>query len=144
MKNDRKTRMNLSSEAIHERLLVHTGGAVARPLPHEVVGISTDLLGSGWDRGVPLPRSLLPLNALRHPTEGSASGWYIWAGEELSDAADFFAPVHVSHVIDHCPGIVPYLLLPAGWRVLIAPDYEDVWFDQGLIDAVSGETPSPL
>lgn len=136
--------MNFSTAAIRERLLAHTGGADAQPLPHEVVGISADLLGSGWDRGRRLAPSLLPLNALRHPAEGRASGWFIWAGEELSDAADFFVPLHVSHVMDHCPGIVPYLLLPAGWRVLIAPDYEDVWFDQSLIDAVPGEAPSPI
>lgn len=39
--------------------------------------------------------SLKPLNALRHPPEGGASGWYIWGGEQLSEAPDFFKPLHV-------------------------------------------------
>jgi hypothetical protein len=35
---------------------------------------------------------LLPVNGLRHPPEGDTTGWYIWAGQELSDAPDFFEP----------------------------------------------------
>jgi hypothetical protein len=27
-----------------------------------------------------------------------------------------------------------YLALPAGWRFLLAPDHEDVWFDVNLLD----------
>jgi hypothetical protein len=29
--------------------------------------------------------------------------------------------------------MAPYLALPPGWRFLIAPDYEDVWFDESLL-----------
>ena len=36
----------------------------------------------------------LPINGLRHPVEGNASGWYIWCGEALSSAPNFFAPAH--------------------------------------------------
>jgi hypothetical protein len=34
---------------------------------------------------------------------------------------------------DYCPSILPYLALPPGWRVLLAPGYEDVWFDGELL-----------
>ena len=76
---------------------------------------------------------LQPLNALRHPPEGETCGWYIWAGEELSEADDFFAPLHLAHLGDWCPQLLPYLALPPGWRVLLAPGYEDVWYDESLI-----------
>jgi hypothetical protein len=29
---------------------------------------------------------LQPLNGLRHPPVGDTTGWYIWAGEEFSEA----------------------------------------------------------
>jgi hypothetical protein len=73
------------------------------------------------------------LNAMRHPPEGDTSGRYIWAGEDLSDDPDFFVPLHVSHVADWCPALLPYLALPPGWRVLLAPGHEDVWFDETLL-----------
>ena len=76
---------------------------------------------------------LQPVNALRHRPEGDTSGWYIWAGEVFSDDPDFFMPLHITHLSGWCPEIVPYLALPPGWRVLIAPGHEDVWFDAGLV-----------
>jgi hypothetical protein len=75
----------------------------------------------------------LPLNGLRHPPEGETCGWYLWAGE-LSDAADFFKPLHVSHLVDRNAALVRYLGLPAGWRFLVADDHEDVWFDSTLLE----------
>lgn len=76
----------------------------------------------------------LPLNGLRHPPEGDTSGWYIWSGTELSDDPDFFEPVHVAHLSELCPLALPYLLLPPGWRFLLAPDIEDLWFDAELLE----------
>jgi hypothetical protein len=76
---------------------------------------------------------LMPVNGLRHKPEGETSGWYIWAGEELSEDPNFFAPLHVKHLAEWCPEVVPYLALPPGWRFLIAPGYEDVWPDQSLL-----------
>ncbi|WP_444861214.1 immunity protein Imm33 domain-containing protein [Arthrobacter woluwensis] len=78
-------------------------------------------------------QGLVPLNALRHPPQGDTSGWYIWAGEELSEESDFFAPLHLAHLHEWCPEILPYLALPPGWRILLAPGYEDVWFDDTLL-----------
>lgn len=75
---------------------------------------------------------LVPLNGLRHTPEGDTTGWYIWAGEELSDDPQFFEPIHVGHLAELCPEVLPYLALPPGWRFLIAPSYEDVWEDATL------------
>ncbi len=74
-----------------------------------------------------------PINGLRHPPEKDTTGWYIWGGHELSSADDFFEPVHVSHLADILPAIIPYLGLPAGWRFQVTPGHEDVWFDVSLL-----------
>jgi hypothetical protein len=87
------------------------------------VGIAKDAFEGLW-----------PLNGLRHPPVGDTSGWYIWAGETLSEADDVFQPLHVSHLAEGCPGVVRYLGLPPGWRFLIAPGHEDVWFDPTLLE----------
>jgi hypothetical protein len=76
---------------------------------------------------------VVPINGLRHPPEGETTGWYIYAGEELSDDPDLFKPLHVEHLDDWCPQIKKYLGLAPGWRFLIAGDYEDVWFDESLL-----------
>jgi hypothetical protein len=74
----------------------------------------------------------LPLNGLRCPPDAGTTGWFIWAGETQSDDPDFFVPLHASHLSEWCPAVLPFLELPPGWRFLIAPGHEDVWFDPGL------------
>lgn len=76
---------------------------------------------------------VLPINGLRHPPEGDTTGWYIWAGEDMSSDPDFFVPLHVEHLSEWCPQLIPYLGLPPGWRFLIAGDHEDVWEDPSLL-----------
>ena len=76
---------------------------------------------------------LRPLNGLRLKPEGETSGWYIWAGEQFSEAPDFFVPLHVSHLITWAPQAMPYLGLPPGWRFLVTDGYEDVWEDPYLL-----------
>lgn len=99
-------------------------GAEPFPTPVDLkVGIASNVRD-----GVP------PLNALRCHPEGDTSGWYIWAGEELSDDPDFFVPLHIHHLAAWSPAVIPYLLLPPGWRILIALGHEDVWFDERLLD----------
>jgi hypothetical protein len=73
-----------------------------------------------------------PINGMRCPVVGDTTGWYIWAGEEWSDDPEFFVPLHVDHLTEWCPEVIPYLQLPPGWRFLIAPGHEDVWFDESL------------
>ena len=98
-------------------------GVVPTPAPgHMKVGISANVRDG-----------LLPINGLRHSSEGDTTGWYIWAGEELSNAPDFFQSLHVEHLLDWCPDVIPYLLLPPGWRFLLAPGVEDVWEDPSLL-----------
>src|SRR5437667_11039406 len=80
---------------------------------------------------------ILPFNGLRHPQVDDSSGWYLRAGKEIDEAEDFFKPLHLYHLLERCPGLVKYLALPAGWRFLVARDYEDVWFDPKLLDLVS-------
>lgn len=95
-----------------------------KPLPAEAgqkVGIAANV-GSG----------LQPINGLRRHPEGDTTGWYIWAGEELSDDPDFFEPVHLEHLVSRCPEVLPYLLLPVGYRFLVAPGHEDVWWDDSF------------
>jgi len=75
---------------------------------HFKVGISSNL-----------KKGILPINGLRHSIVGDTSGWYIWAGEELSANDDFFHPLHIEHLQDLCPQILKYLGLPPGYRFLL-------------------------
>ncbi len=75
----------------------------------------------------------LPLNGLRHPPEGDTNGWYLWAGEVLSQADDFFQPLHAKHLMEKCPEVLRYLGLLPGWRFLIANECEYVWYDEELL-----------
>lgn len=85
-------------------------------------GVARDVLRGGW-----------PLNGLRHPADTGTCGWYVWSGLELSAAADFFAPMHAEHLFESRPESIQYLGLPPGWRFLIAPGYEDIWYDDSLL-----------
>ena len=97
--------------------------SVQTPGPEEKVGIALSTL------------SLKPLNALRHQPEGETSGWYIWGGEELSQDSEFFQSMHVSHLSEYCLQVLPYLALAPGFRVLLAPGQEDVWYDESLLNS---------
>jgi len=78
----------------------------------------------------------VPINGLRHKEENGTNGWYIWCGEEMSQAEDFFSPLHVEHIKDYLPEVEEYLDLPPGYRFLIdGNNYEDVWYDEELLNA---------
>ncbi len=96
-------------------------------------GVSRSLLSrgrgrSGWLRRRPSSVSW-PVYGIRHDVEGGTTGWYLWTGE-YSEADDFYVPWHTAHLYERWPEVVPYLALPPGWRFVIAPGYEDVWFDR--------------
>ncbi|QDE30761.1 MULTISPECIES: hypothetical protein [Shewanella] len=74
----------------------------------------------------------LPINGLRHNPENGSCGWYIWCGEDMSKYADFFKPLHVSHIANYLPEVEKYLSLPPGYRFLIAGENVDVWHDSSL------------
>jgi hypothetical protein len=38
------------------------------------------------------------------------------------------------HLVNESWEWLVYLALPAGWRFLSAPGYEDIWFDDGLLN----------
>ena len=97
------------------------GSAFVPPDPDSKVGVALATLRQ------------YPLNALRHPSERNTCGWYIWGGEVLSQDADFFQPLHVHHLVEYCPAILPYLALAPGWRVLLARGQIEVWYDPGLL-----------
>ncbi|MDN4054892.1 hypothetical protein QPK32_17570 [Massilia sp. YIM B02763] len=74
----------------------------------------------------------LPINGLRVRLAGTC-GWFIWCGKDASTDPDFYQPLHVHHVVDYLPSVMPYLSLPPGYRFQIADAYEDVWFDSTLL-----------
>lgn len=92
------------------------------PVPTHKVGIALQTLG------------LVPLNAMRVIPANGTCGWYIWGGTETSDEADFYQPLCTSHLHKYAPALLPYINLGPGWRVLLAPGYEDVWFDERLVE----------
>jgi hypothetical protein len=92
--------------------------------PDEKIGVSQSAL----DR-------VQPINGLRHPKGDGTTGWFVWGGEELESGDGFFLPLHVLHLEFSLREVLPYLALPPGWRFLIGPDYEDVWFDETLLSA---------
>jgi len=98
-------------------------GALFHPTdPDQIVGVARNL-GTGLE----------PLNGLRHPAVGTTCGWYFWAGEKLSQDPDYFQPMHAAHLAELCPEVVPYLGLGPGWRLLIARNHVDVWYDPALL-----------
>jgi hypothetical protein len=86
-------------------------------------GVAANVTGGG----------VYPINGLRHRPISDTSGWYIWAGDEKKGAEEYFDPLAIEHLEEQCPRVVKYLGLAPGWRFLIGPDHEDVWFDPALI-----------
>jgi hypothetical protein len=74
-----------------------------------------------------------PINGLRHPISQGTTGWYIWCGEDFSEAPDYFAPLCVEHLIERLPLVSDLLGLSPGHRFLIADGYLDVWYDESLL-----------
>lgn len=111
-------------EEIQQALCARVGAPCQPVGPELKVGIAENVRSGHW-----------PVNGLRHPQQDGASGWFIWAGETLSDADDFFLPLHAAHLGTWRPEVLPYLGLPPGYRFLIAPGYEDVWEDVALLSA---------
>ncbi len=109
-------------DALQRWMCGQHGAAFVESLPETKVGIADEARPGNW-----------PLNGLRHPPQDDTSGWYFWAGEKMGDAPDFFKPLHVSHLPDVLPAVLPYLGLAPGWRFLLAGEYEDVWYDAELL-----------
>jgi hypothetical protein len=107
-----------------QKSLCHQYGApFLPPVAGSRVGIAIETLGSK------------PLNGMRIEPEGGACGWYLWAGGEPSEADDFYKPICVEHLAEHCPAALPFLALPPGWRFLTDGHYIDVWYDAKLTES---------
>jgi hypothetical protein len=85
-------------------------------LPSEKVGIARNVR-----------EGVMPIHGMRIAPEGGTCGWYIYAGEVMSEDEDFFVPLHVAHLASWSTLVIPYLSLPPGWRFLVTDVYEDVW-----------------
>ncbi|WP_018607869.1 immunity protein Imm33 domain-containing protein [Uliginosibacterium gangwonense] len=73
-----------------------------------------------------------PIYGVRFAPEDDMAGWFIWCGEH-SDAVDFYQSVHVSHLDELLPLVLPYLALAPGHRFIIDHEgYEDVWLDPDI------------
>lgn len=103
----------------------------------ELVGVNPQRPESGTKLGIALDTiGKQPINGLRHNPENETNGWYIWCGTELSKDPEFFSPLHVEHIAEYLPEVEEYLTLPPGYRFLIdGNDYEDVWFEEELLNA---------
>ena len=113
----------MTISAAQRKLCEKYGATPFEAPPHLTAGVAANVKGD-----------LIPVNGLRHPPAGDTSGWFLWAGEELSKDPEFFRPTHIEHLRDIRPEVLRYLALPPGWRFLIAGDYEDVWYDESLLD----------
>jgi hypothetical protein len=112
----------LEIEEAQKALCRRYGAAFVSTPPDDQIGFATRTAG------------LKPLNGLRHPLTSGASGWYIWCGEAISAAADFFAPQCARHLYENTPEAGHLLGLPPGFRFLLSGDYLDVWYDEKLLD----------
>jgi hypothetical protein len=115
--------MDKDLKSIQSDLCKRFGVPVSFPERHLKLGVAVDVFSGR-----------IPLNGLRHPPKAGTCGWFLWAGEELSSAPDFFKPTHVEHLFERCPQVLTYLALPPGWRFLMADGYEDVWQDASLLE----------
>ena len=101
------------------------GASPEPPNPGELLGLRPECSPEVW-----------PVHALRHPPKGTTSGWYVWRGDPVIPQNDehFFKASHPEHMGPGFDLLLPYLALPPGWRVLVAPGHEDVWYDEALLE----------
>ncbi|MGL4552285.1 MAG: immunity protein Imm33 domain-containing protein [Gemmataceae bacterium] len=94
------------------------GAAFDPPAPGTVVGIALRTLGR------------LPIHGVRVPPTETTCGWYLHAGDEPSDADDFYQPLCVEHLPAYCAPALPFVGLPPGWRFMTdGQGFSDVWQD---------------
>jgi hypothetical protein len=106
------------------RMCRRFGVAALRPRPGTMIGVALGRAAAAE-----------PLNAIRHPPVGQSNGWYVWRGGQIPhDDDEFFSPMHIEHATSRFPGLLPYLALPLGFGVILAPGYEDVWQDEALLE----------
>jgi hypothetical protein len=113
----------------------------AQRLVCERFGVPYVPTGPDLKLGLNLDGDQYPINGLREPLDPGLRQARrvvgVWSGERVDSQVSFSAlewnALHAVHLADQCPGVLPYLGLPPGWRFLTAPGYEDVWQDTGLL-----------
>jgi len=111
----------MSAEAEQRAVCARFKARFSPPKAGATLGIALPLAKGGTVHG------------LRHPPEAGTCGWYFWTGENTL-ADNLFSTLCVEHLADEDERLVRYLALPPGWRILIAPDHEDIWFDPSLFE----------
>jgi hypothetical protein len=77
-----------------------------------------------------------PINGMRLPVKEDKNGWHFWCGGKPSQESSFFTLLPVEHLSECLPQVLEYLSLPPGYCFLIdETNYEDVWFDQLLLES---------
>jgi hypothetical protein len=108
-------------EELQQRICRTYGVEFVPPVPGSKVGIALRTLDQ------------VPLHGMRVPPTETTCGWYLHAGEEWSDADDFYQPLCVDHLEKYCKLALPFLGLPPGWRFITdAHGYMDVWHESAL------------
>jgi hypothetical protein len=90
-------------EDLQRRVCKAYGAEYTPPAPGSKVGIALQTMGRA------------PIHAVRHPPTATTCGWYIFAGDEWSDAPNFYQPLCVEHLAEYCKFALPFLALPPGW-----------------------------
>ena len=107
---------------LQQELCKKFGSAMVLPDWDSKIGLAMDSLGE------------MPITGVRTLPENGTDGWYIWGGEYSSDP-DFYQPVHLRHLIDILPQVLPYLALAPGHKFIIDNEgYEDVWYEPELLE----------
>ena len=113
--------MDPSLLELQAQTCVAYGVAFDPPTPGTKVGVALQTLHR------------LPVHGLRLPPTATTCGWYIFAGDDWSDAEHFYQPMCVEHLADRCAFTLPYLALPPGWRFMVdGLGFVDVWRDDSL------------
>lgn len=86
---------------------------------NEMVAVALDSLGK------------IPITGIRNVLEeGENISCFFYCGE-FSEDDDFFKPIHISHLENYLPEVIPYLALGEGFRFVIDKQgHEDVWKEE--------------
>lgn len=103
--------------AIQQAICEKYGSPILFPEPDSKMGIAIGTLHQ------------MPITATRIRPANGTNGWFIHGGE-YSDDPNFYQAVHLSHLQEMLPQVLPYLALIPGFKFFVDNEgYEDVWYD---------------
>lgn len=108
--------MVLSMIEQQKRICAKSNSRFVLPLEDEMVAVALESLGK------------TPITGIRNILEGGENiSWFFYCGE-FSEDDNFFKPIHVGHLTEYLPEVIPYLALEEGFRFIIDNSgYEDIW-----------------